>query len=131
MKNREALDDYFSKYAAPIRADHTRMWEGKVSATRSILHVVGKQNEQVCNPWMNADHVVQCLWKRITKQGVDECYVDLDPLLKESELWKGREARNAFRLSNLQHQVASMPKYTPSGFHVQKTPAELWGKIQV
>lgn len=47
MESREALEDYFNKYAAPIRNDHTRMWDGKFAASRRILTLFGKQDEEV------------------------------------------------------------------------------------
>ena len=35
--------------------------------------------------------------------------------VQETQLWKDREARNAFRLNNLEHQVANVPHYTEVG----------------
>ena len=48
---------------------------------------------------------------------------------EETQLWKDRDARNAFRLSNLTDQVAKMPKYHPVGWEVMDVPPELWTKI--
>ncbi len=39
--------EYFDKYAQPVRDDHTRMWDGKFAARRRILHVFGRQTEEV------------------------------------------------------------------------------------
>jgi hypothetical protein len=47
LADRSALQTYFDKYAQPVRDDHTRMWDGKFAARRRILHVFGRQSEQV------------------------------------------------------------------------------------
>jgi len=47
VSNQEDLDEYFDKYAAPLHADHQKMWEGKVTSTKAIYRVISEQDEEV------------------------------------------------------------------------------------
>jgi hypothetical protein len=69
-------------------------------------------------------------WIRCRRQpsGADSCFVVPRP--QETQLWKDREARNSFRLSNLDYHMAAVPKFTEVGFKVEKTPPQLWAKIK-
>ena len=51
VASRAALETYFTKYAAGIRDDHTRMWDGKFAASRRILHRFGRQSETEAALW--------------------------------------------------------------------------------
>ena len=94
VASRQALEEYFTKFAQGIRDDHTRMWDGKFAATRRILHRFGQQTET------------------------------------QAQLWKQRDAKNAFRLKNLQQQLAQMPRFTLEGLKLQALPGPLWEKLQ-
>ena len=48
----------------------------------------------------------------------------------EAQLWKQRDAKNAFRLQNLQQQLDQMPRFTAEGLKLQALPAPLWEKLQ-
>jgi hypothetical protein len=76
MESREALEDYFNKYAAPIRADHTRMWDGKFAASRRILTVFGKQDEQVrwCGAGSHTGSEGPWVRPRLTRLPMDRSY---------------------------------------------------------
>lgn len=49
-----------------------------------------------------------CTWLLLTTVSVPR----LCPHSQETQLWKAREARNAFRLNNLKQQVAAVPFFT-------------------
>lgn len=48
----------------------------------------------------------------------------------EAQVWKQREAKNAFRLKNLQQQLDQLPRFTAEGLKLQALPAPLWAKLQ-
>lgn len=48
----------------------------------------------------------------------------------EANLWKQRDGKNAFRLKNLQEQLARVPRFTADGLKLQALPTPLWEKLQ-